>query len=63
MDGRTTPRPAAMDAFLGRGKTRTGPAWLVMRMLNYIQLTLVISTSVISNNRLSRRENLIPVLT
>ena len=29
----------------------------------FIQSTLVISTSVISNNRLSRRENLIPVLT
>ena len=29
----------------------------------HIQSTLVISTSVISNNRLSRRENLIPVLT
>ena len=28
---------------------------------SYLQLTLVISTSVISNNRLSRRENLIPV--
>ena len=28
-----------------------------------IQSTLVISTSVISNNRLSRRENLTPVLT
>ena len=28
-----------------------------------LQSTLVISTSVISNNRLSRRENLIPVLT
>ena len=28
-----------------------------------IQSTLVISTSVISNNRLSRRENLVPVLT
>ena len=28
-----------------------------------IQSTLVISTSVISNNRLSRKENLIPVLT
>ena len=28
-----------------------------------IQSTLVISTSVISNNRLSRTENLIPVLT
>ena len=28
-----------------------------------IQSILVISTSVISNNRLSRRENLIPVLT
>ena len=31
--------------------------------LNHIQSTLVISISVISNNRLSRRENLIPVLT
>ena len=30
---------------------------------NNIQSTLVISTSVISNNLLSRRENLIPVLT
>ena len=30
---------------------------------NQIQSTLVISTSVILNNRLSRRENLIPVLT
>ena len=30
---------------------------------SYIQSTLVISTSVISNNRLSRGENLIPVLT
>ena len=29
----------------------------------HIQSTLVISTSVISNNRLSRRESLIPVLT
>ena len=28
-----------------------------------VQSTLVISTSVISNNRLSRRENLVPVLT
>ena len=28
-----------------------------------IQSTLVISTSVISNNRLSRREDLVPVLT
>ena len=28
-----------------------------------IQLTLVISTSLISNNRLSRSENLVPVLT
>ena len=28
-----------------------------------VQSTLVISTSVISNNRLSRTENLIPVLT
>ena len=28
-----------------------------------LQSTLVISTSVISNNRLSRRENLFPVLT
>ena len=33
-------------------------------MLKYcIQLTLVISNSLISNNRLSRRENLVPVLT
>ena len=32
-------------------------------ILNQIQLTLVISTSVISSNRLSRRDNLIPVLT
>ena len=31
------------------------------RLLDRIQSTLVISTSVISNNRLSRRENLIPV--
>ena len=30
---------------------------------NDVQSTLVISTSVFSNNRLSRRENLIPVLT
>ena len=30
---------------------------------SYVQSTLVISTSVISNNRLSRRENLIPVIT
>ena len=29
--------------------------------LSKLQSTLVISTSVISNNRLSRRENLIPV--
>ena len=29
--------------------------------LKYIQATLVISTSVISNNRLSRRENLVLV--
>ena len=29
----------------------------------YVQSTLVISTSVISNNRLSRRENLVRVLT
>ena len=34
--------------------------WAIQRD---IQSTLVISTSVISNNRLSRRENLIPVLT
>ena len=31
--------------------------------MNQIQSTLVISTSVISNNRLSRRENLVLVLT
>ena len=35
----------------------------IMRSVFYIQSTLVISTSVISNNRLSRRENLVPVLT
>ena len=29
----------------------------------YIQLTLVISTSLISNNRLSRTENLVPAYT
>ena len=33
-----------------------GGAWYLI-----VQSTLVISTSVISNNRLSRRENLIPV--
>ena len=32
-------------------------------MWNQIQSTLVISTSVISNNRLSRRKNLVPVIT
>ena len=31
--------------------------------INHIQSTLVISTSVISNNRLSRRKNLVLVLT
>ena len=31
-------------------------------MIRHIQSTLVISTSVISNNRLSRRENLVLVL-
>ena len=36
---------------------------LLFIMTNSIQSTLIISTSVISNNRLSRRENLIPVLT
>ena len=34
-----------------------------LRLLMKVQSTLVILTSVISNNRLSRRENLIPVLT
>ena len=34
---------------------------LLFIMTNSIQSTLIISTSVISNNRLSRRENLIPV--
>ena len=34
-----------------------------MLQLYYIQWTLVISTSLISNNRLSRSENLVPVLT
>ena len=33
------------------------------RLLQHIQSTLVISTSIISNNRLSRRENLVLVLT
>ena len=40
--------------------------WIAFRGSNStmsIQSTLVISTSVISNDRLSRRENLIPVLT
>ena len=32
-------------------------------IISEIQSTLVISTSVISNNRVSRTENLIPVLT
>ena len=32
-------------------------------VMMHVQSTLVVSTSVISNNRLSRRENLIPVLT
>ena len=36
-------------------------AWASIRI--NIQSTLIISTSVISNNRLSRTENLIPVLT
>ena len=34
-----------------------------VRICKYIQPTLVISTSIISNNRLSRRENLVLVLT
>ena len=39
--------------------------WSKVFSWNYVQIqsTLVISTPVISNNRLSRRENLIPVLT
>ena len=37
--------------------------FITVALIFVIQLTLVISTSVISNNRLSRRENLIPVLT
>ena len=37
--------------------------YLYFKIFNHKQSTLVISTSVISNNRLSRRENLIPVLT
>ena len=32
-------------------------------MVSNIQSTLIISTSIISNNSLSRRENLVPVLT
>ena len=35
----------------------------LMCILNDIQSTLVISTSVISNNRLSRRKNLVLVIT
>ena len=41
---------------------RTPMSNFVMARLN-IQSTLVISNSLISNNRLSRRENLVPVLT
>ena len=37
--------------------------WEKLKIHTKIQSTLVISTSVISNNRLSQRENLIPVLT
>ena len=36
---------------------------LIVEGTNELQSTLVISTSVISNNRLSRRENLVRVLT
>ena len=41
------------------------PIYSEYKSIGYVglQSTLVISTSVISNNRLSRRENLIPVLT
>ena len=38
-------------------------SWLSCKYRRHIQSTLVISTSIISNNRLSRRENLIPLLT
>ena len=36
---------------------------VIVRICLFIQLTLAISNSLISNNRLSRRENLVPVLT
>ena len=36
---------------------------LLTESLDSLQLTLVILTSLISNNRLSRSENLVPVLT
>ena len=37
--------------------------WILLNVLTYVQSTLVISNSLISNNRLSRSENLVPVLT
>ena len=40
---------------------QTKPHWNVKQ--NLLQLTLVIPTSLISINRLSTRENLVPVLT
>ena len=51
---------------VGVGSIATEPSFTKRVLLIYcfhIQSTLVISTSVISNNRLSRRENLVPVLT
>ena len=40
-----------------KGSQRSPSAYIVVK---HIQLTLVISTSLISNNRLSRSENLVP---
>ena len=39
-----------------------GRAFQKFDTFNYLQSTLVISTSLILNNRLSRSENLVPVL-
>ena len=48
--------PRLFKLVLGSNKRSPISAYII------VQSTLVISTSVISNNRLSRRENLIPVL-
>ena len=46
----------------GEGREFVIPLWHFFNIhVIDIQSTIVISTSVISNNRLSRRENLIPV--